>query len=88
VLLYIVYVSDRHTEYFGANDYTLTTTEKYEPLEISPSINKDQFLIDIKAHQQGKTDYMTFCSDCAKSGIDRWVMNLESMTCTYFDIQG
>jgi uncharacterized protein YbcV (DUF1398 family) len=31
---------------------------------------------------------MTFCSDCAKSGIEKWIVCMEKMTCTYFDKAG
>jgi uncharacterized protein YbcV (DUF1398 family) len=48
----------------------------------------ETFKADLKAHQQGKTDYMTFCNDCARSGIEKWVVDLAAMTCTYFDRQG
>jgi len=43
---------------------------------------------DLKAHQQGKTDYSTFCSDCAKSGVEKWAVSMEEMTCSYFDKAG
>ena len=47
--------------------------------------NKNQFLNDLKNHQNGNTDYPTFCSDCAASGIEKWVVDLQQMTCVYFD---
>jgi hypothetical protein len=43
---------------------------------------------DLKKHQQGQTDYSTFCNDCAKSGIDKWVICMDKMTCTYYDKAG
>lgn len=35
-----------------------------------------------------KTDYSTFCSDCAKSGVEKWAVSMGKMTCTYFDKSG
>lgn len=32
--------------------------------------NPEQFKSDLKAHQEGKTDYPTFCEDSAKSGVE------------------
>jgi uncharacterized protein YbcV (DUF1398 family) len=50
--------------------------------------NLEQFKSDLKAHQQGKTDYPTFCRDCAKSGIEKWIVSMNQMTCTYYDKAG
>jgi uncharacterized protein YbcV (DUF1398 family) len=42
----------------------------------------------LKAQQNGQTDYPTFCSDCAKLGIEKWKVRMEEMTCTYYDKSG
>lgn len=88
VVSYDSYVSDGHTDYIGNNDFKTTSAAKYESLAIADLTDENQFKADLKAHQQGKTDYPTFCRDCAKSGIEKWVVNLEKMTCTYFDKAG
>ena len=85
---YEIFVSDGHAEYHGANDYKATAPAKYELLNIAAVADEEQFKADLKAHQLGKTDYPTFCSDCAKSGIDKWVVDLDKMTCAYFDKAG
>lgn len=85
VVYYDTYVSDGHSKYYGKNDFKVTAEAKYTPLQISDSTNENQFKNDLKAHQQGKTDYPTFCNDCAKSGIQKWIVNLDKMTCTYYD---
>lgn len=83
---YETYVIDGHAIYFGES--FVSSKPKYSELPVSDVCLKDDFLSDLKAHQQGKTDYMTFCSDCAKSGIEKWEMDIENMTCTYFDKSG
>lgn len=88
VIFYDAYVSDGHTDYFGANNFKITSPAKYETLLIADVPDENQFKSDLKAHQQGKTNYPTFCSDCAKSGIEKWVVILEKMTCTYYDKAG
>ncbi len=82
---YETFVTDGHTDYSGANGYHTATKEKYDELTIADNSNVNQFKTDIKVHQQGQTDYMTFCNDCAKSGIEKWVVSMEKMTCTYYD---
>lgn len=88
VVSYTTYVRDSHTEYNGANNFKVSSEAKYDTLSISDKSNSVQFLNDLKAHQQGKTEYFTFCKDCAKSGIEKWVADLSNMTCTYFDKSG
>ncbi|MCP1385639.1 DUF1398 domain-containing protein [Runella salmonicolor] len=85
VTSYETYVSDGHTEYFGKDAYQTSTTPTYDTLSIAEISNAEQFKIDLKAHQQGQTDYPTFCKDCAKSGIEKWAVAMDKMTCTYYD---
>ncbi|RTY88008.1 DUF1398 domain-containing protein [Flavobacterium sp. GT3R68] len=85
VTYYETFVTDGHTDYFGADDYRTSSPSKYEALAITETPNSEQFKIDIQAHQQGKTNYPTFCTDCAKSGIEKWTVCMSKMTCTYYD---
>lgn len=85
---YETFVTDGHTDYHGANDYTTSSAATYEPLTIASASSPEQFKADLKAHQQGKTNYPTFCNDCAKSGIKNWAVSLDKMTCTYYDLAG
>jgi uncharacterized protein YbcV (DUF1398 family) len=88
VTFYQTYVADGHTDYYGGDHFTITSPAKYDSLEIAETSSSNQFKDDLLAHQQGKTDYPTFCQDCAKSGIEKWSVCLESMTCTYYDEAG
>lgn len=81
------FVADGHAVFYGGNSQA-EWTAKYEPLEVAATCNKEQFITDLKAHQQGKTNYPTFCSDCARSGIEKWIVKLDKMTCTYYDKAG
>ena len=85
VTFYETYVNDGHTDYFGRDEYKTSSAPKYVKLIIAEQSNIEQFKIDLKAHQQGRTDYATFCNDCAKSGVEKWAVSMEKMTCTYFD---
>ena len=88
VTSYETFVEDGQTHYFGADNRNVSSDLKYSPLRIVDKSNKEQFKQDLKAHQQGKTDYVTFCSDCAKSGVEKWVVKMDSMTCAYYDKSG
>lgn len=88
VIAYETFVSDGHTLFEGREQYKIVSESKYEGLIISDLANVEQFKSDLKAHQLGKTDYMTFCNDCAKSGVEKWVVSMQNLTCTYFDKKG
>lgn len=85
---YETFVRDGHTIYYGVDNFEALAGAKYPVLAISEISNSDQFKAAIKAHQQGKTDYPTFCNDCAVSGIVKWVVSIDRMTCTYYDFAG
>lgn len=88
VTLYKTYVMDGHTDYYGMDNYKIATTAKYGSLKIANAANAEKFKSDLRAHQQGKTNYPAFCNDCANSGIEKWVVDMENMTCTYYDKAG
>src|SRR5690606_38381246 len=88
VTSYDTYVTDGNTFYKGTNGYEITSGAKYETLKIAVKSNKNQFTVNLKAHQQGKSDYHTFCTQCAESGIEKWAVDLVKMTCTYHDKTG
>jgi uncharacterized protein YbcV (DUF1398 family) len=85
---YESYVTDGHTDYHGSDNYIATIPAKYNNLVIAPSAKIEEFKADLKAHQQGKTDYLTFIKMCATFGIEKWQVNIKKMTCTYFDTEG
>jgi uncharacterized protein YbcV (DUF1398 family) len=88
VTFYETFVTDGHTDYYGATNYKTTATANHEILTIAEKSNKAQFILDLKAHQNGKTDYLTFCQDAAKSGVEKWTVNMDKMTCVYFNTSG
>jgi uncharacterized protein YbcV (DUF1398 family) len=85
---YTALVANGNTKYFDAEENFAETGSKYENLIISENLNLDQFKSRLKLHQQGGTDYLTFCNDCAENGIEGWKMDLNTMTCSYFDKSG
>lgn len=76
------FVYDNHTNYYGKNDFQITSDGFSQTLVIANESEIEQFQSDLKAHQQGKTDYRTFLNDCAKSGVVKWVVVMDTMTCS------
>lgn len=88
VTRYDAFVVDGHIVYQGANDYTVTVPAKYPNKAIAANCNKQQFVHDLKEHQAGGTGFLQFVSACAASGVDKWQVQMDRMTCTYYDING
>ncbi len=88
VTAFETWVNDSHTEYFGKNDFQTKSLPQYEKLTIADSTYSGKFSQYLKSHQQGETDYFTFCKQCAETGIEKWFVCLDEMTCTYYDKVG
>lgn len=88
VTAFETFVFDNHTVYYGINNFQTSSEGFLETLTIAEQSNIEQFKADLKSHQQGKTDYMTFLKDCAKSGVEKWIVAMDKMTCNYFDKAG
>ena len=82
------FVFDNRTDYYGKDNYFTSSQGFSGTLPIANRSDVEQFKLDLKSHQQGHTDYMTFLKDCAKSGIEKWIVVMDKMTCSYYDING
>lgn len=85
VICFETWVKDSHTEYFGKDYFRTKSESKYGELLITESCDKENFISQLKDHQKGKTDYFTFCKACTETGIEKWIVNLDAMTCIYYD---
>ncbi|SHG83743.1 Uncharacterized conserved protein YbcV, DUF1398 family [Flavobacterium fluvii] len=83
---YDTFVNDGHVEYFGVDNYRAAATDTYNNISVLPSANKERFIEFLVMHQDGQTDYLTFCNHAAQCGIAKWSVNIIEMTCTYFDL--
>ena len=88
VISYQTYVIDGHTLYFGRENVKLASAPNYKTLSLAKTSDKVQFIADLRNHQNGNTDYQTFCKDCAKSGVEKWTVDTLKMTCIYYDNTG
>jgi len=85
---YDTFVSDGHAVYIGENDYQKVSTAKYETLTVANKSDETAFKHKLKIHQQGQTNYMTFCRDAAEAGVEKWTVDMQQMTCIYYDKAG
>lgn len=82
------YVSDGRTRYYGTDDFTLDVEPKYPALDVNPVSSSEQLKDAISIHQQGQTDYPTFCQQAAAAGVEKWTTDMYEMTVTYLDKAG
>ncbi len=88
VSFYEVFVEDGHANYYHANKKKISSPAKYAALPVANKADAERFELDLRAHQAGKTTYPSFCNDCARTGIEKWLVSIEEMTCTYYDKAG
>lgn len=85
---YDTFVEDGRTRYYGINQFMLDTKPKYTALSISGKASVAKLKETISIHQQGKTDYLTFCREAAEAGVEKWTTHMFDMEVTYFDMDG
>lgn len=88
VIGFETWVIDSHTNYFGTDDFEISSKSQYDNLNIKDEVDVELFKHYLKIHQQGETDYYTFCSHCAETGVEKWVVSLVDYSCIYYDKKG
>lgn len=88
VVRYETFVSDGQIDFYGADGNKAMVPAKYTKVRVSENLDFQEFQKELSAHQQGKTDYPTFIQMCADTGIEKWEIHMQKMTCTYFDSNG
>ncbi|WP_293306065.1 DUF1398 domain-containing protein [Pedobacter sp. UBA5917] len=84
-----VYVNNGLSIYFDDDDNVQQASpEEYPSLIINEESSAGKLEHALKVHQHGETDYFTFCKQAADAGVEKWVIDLEEMTCTYLDTEG
>ena len=82
---YDTYVSDGHSIFFGNEGYQIQSESKYSKLNVANISDKERFAHYLKKHQRGQSDYPTFCNHSAETGVEKWTVDMNNMTCTYYD---
>jgi len=82
------FVSDGRTKYYGANNFLVEGEAKYPEMVVNDAGSSDKLKHAISIHQQGQTDYPTFCLQAAEAGVEKWTTHMIEMTVTYLDKKG
>lgn len=81
-------LTDGTVTYFGENGYQVAAPAIYEPKSLNPIASPDDLVDIISIHQQGKTDFQTFCQQVIAAGVKQWVIDTDRMLCIYEDLKG
>lgn len=84
---YDTFVNDGHSSFFGKAG-SLDSPAKYRSLQTADTANAPKFVERLKLHQQGGTDYATFCRDAAENGVEKWTVDTAAGNCRYYDKAG
>lgn len=85
VIRYENFVSNGKTIYYGTSGFKIEAESKYPDMYINEKSSVDQLKHALQIHQQGKTDYPTFCQEAADAGVEKWITDMLALTVTYID---
>ncbi|WP_073401532.1 DUF1398 domain-containing protein [Mucilaginibacter sp. OK098] len=85
---YDSYLTDGHSQYFGAGGYRIESEPVHEKLLIADNGDKESFLRHLSLHEERKTNYMTMSRGLAESGIEKWTVDTNAVTISYYDKKG
>jgi len=85
---YNSYLTDGHSQYFGAEGYCIESAPVHEKLLIAEHSDKESFLRHLSLHGEIKTDYMAMSRGLAESGIEKWTVDTSIATISYYDKKG
>ena len=85
---YDSYLADGHSEYFGRDGQAVVSPTVHEALPVAESGQRETFLEHLRRHEQRQTTYLEMSRGLAESGIEKWTVDTNSMTMTFYDKAG
>lgn len=82
------YVSNGNTKYYGLNGFELDGSARYTEIQVNNLSSSEHLRHAISIHQNGQTDYPTFCVQAADAGVEKWTIHILEMSVTYVDKNG
>ncbi|HCY1491980.1 TPA: DUF1398 family protein [Staphylococcus aureus] len=83
----IVNIQDGTATYVHQSEDDIVTSSVKSNHPVAPSLNQSIVQDVLTRHQQGQTDFETFCDEMAQAGIYKWHIDIQAGTCTYIDLQ-
>lgn len=83
----IVNIQDGTATYVHQSEDDIVTSSVKSNHPVAPSSNQSIVQDVLTRHQQGQTDFETFCDEMSQAGIYKWHIDIQAGTCTYIDLQ-
>ncbi|HDB5872182.1 TPA: DUF1398 family protein [Staphylococcus aureus] len=83
----IVNIQDGTATYVHQSEDDIVTSSVKSNHPVAPSSNQSIVQDVLTRHQQGQTDFETFCDEMAQAGIYKWHIDIQAGTCTHIDLQ-
>ncbi|PJJ84290.1 DUF1398 domain-containing protein [Mucilaginibacter auburnensis] len=88
LIRYEFMVADGTIDYYGAGNYKVSAPAIYPARPISNNAQPMLLKKNIEEHQQGQSDFLTFCQLAADAGVQKWVVDTQTMLCIYYNLDG
>ncbi|HDZ3284029.1 TPA: DUF1398 family protein [Staphylococcus aureus] len=83
----IVNIQDGTATYVHQSEDDIVTSSVKSNHPVAPSSNQSIVQDVLTRHQQGQTDFETFCDEMAEAGIYKWHIDIQAGTCTYIALK-
>lgn len=83
----IVNIQDGTATYVHQSEDDIVTSSVKSTIPVAQKSNQSIVQDVLTRHQQGQTDFETFCDEMAEAGIYKWHIDIQAGTCTYIDLQ-
>ncbi len=83
----IVNIQDGTATYVHQSKDDIVTSSVKSNHPVAQKSNKTIVQDVLTRHQQGQTDFETFCDEMAEAGIYKWHIDIQAGTCTYIDLK-
>jgi len=85
---YDSYLADGHSEYFGQGGYRVVSPPEHDVLPVAEIGQRETFLEHLGRHERRETTYLEMSKGLAQSGIEKWTVDADRMTMTFYDKAG
>lgn len=82
----IVNIQQGASTYINTEKQTITTNSVKATHTVATTSHSSNVKDILKRHQNGDTDFPTFCEEMAQAGIYKWNIDIHAGTCSYIDL--
>ncbi len=85
---YETFTTDVRSFFHGENGYMLSSPPVFPPIDVADIPSAKALKEALSKHQKGETDFATVRKQAIEAGVNKWITDINKLTCTYFDKAG